>query len=306
MAPYVWVENGRVVCRPDRSVGDSPRPKMWRAGAIAEGFEHETCLLELTNRAEQYIADRVGGGRPFFLYFPTNSPHTPHVPRAPFRGRSRAGAYGDFVCEHDWSIGRVVAALERAGLADDTLIIVTSDNGAHMRGGGFDFEREYDHRSNHIYRGQKSDIWDGGHRVPFLARWPGVIAEGTACDRTICLTDLLATCAELVGTELPDGAGEDSVSHLPLLRGDDAPIREHVVHHSFDGRFAIRSGDWKLVECRGSGGWSLPEANVPDDAPPGQLYHMADDPAEQHNLYRERPDEVRRLQDMLDHSRNAN
>ncbi len=308
IAPYVYIENGRVIDHPIGRVEASKFPQFWREGSCGWGVQHETSLLEFTRRAEQFITDsaRQSPDRPFFLYFPTPSPHAPHVPRKPFRGRSACGVYGDYVVEHDWSVGRVLAALDRNGLTDNTLVIVTSDNGAHMRGSAFDYERDYGHRSNHIYRGQKSDCWDGGHRVPFFARWPGVIKPGTTCDQTSCLTDLLATAAEATGTRLPSDAAEDSVSLLPLWRRDGQASatgtvrnREAVVHHGIDGRFAIRQGRWKLLDCAGSGGWSLPEDSVPPGAPRAQLYDIQADPAEQHNLFDQRPEVVDQLLALL-------
>jgi arylsulfatase A-like enzyme len=309
--PYCYIEDGRVVESSLRQVPENPRPGFWRAGLCSPGLEHETCLLEFTMRSCQWLADHAkqSPDEPFFLYVPLPSPHTPHVPRKPFRGRSDCGVYGDFVVEHDWSIGQILDTLDRHGLTDETLVIITSDNGAHMRGGhgdeDFDFEREFGHRSNHIYRGQKSDAWDGGHRVPFFARWPGVIEPGSTCDQAVCLTDLLATAAEINGVDLPDDAGEDSASMAPLLRGrTDQPTREHTIHHSLHGKFAIRAGQWKLVEAPGSGGWTFPdEVAAAEGAPPLQLYDMADDPEEQHNLAADRPEQVDRLMAMLNTAR---
>ena len=200
--------------------------------------------------------------------------------------------------EHDWSVGQILDALDRHGLAENTLVIVTSDNGPHKKGDGWNFEQEFGHRSSHIYRGQKSDAWDGGHRVPFFARWPGVIEAGSRCDQTICLTDLMATCADILDVSLPENAGEDSASFWPLLQGQTAPTRDATVHHSMNGEFAIRQGDWKLVLCRGSGGWTLPENEAPDQ-PPGQLYNLKDDSQEQNNLYTAEPEVVARLQKTL-------
>lgn len=306
MAPYCYIENGKVVEPQIRMSADSQRPKMWRGGATSIGFEHETCLLELTRRAEGFIADHASKyqDKPFFLYFPTPSPHTPHVPRTPFVGKSDAGNYGDFVIEHDWSVGQILNALDRHGLADNTLVIVTSDNGPHKE--PLHLEEQFGHHSTYIYRGQKSDCWDGGHRIPFLARWPGHIPSGSVCDQTICLTDLLATVADMVDVRLPDEAGEDSISILPLLTGKvDQPVRDFVVHHGIDGDFAIRAGRWKLIACAHSGGWSLPANRVAADAPPMQLYDMHDDPREQHNLYHQRPDVVARLAAMLNRCRQS-
>jgi len=305
MAPYCYVENGRVVDRPFREVAPSPRPVLYRAGKAGAGFEHETCLLELTRRAEAFIDHAASGDEPFFLYFPMTSPHTPHAPRPPFRGKSDAGVYGDFVVEHDWSVGQVLNALDRHGLTENTLVIVTSDNGAHMRdpGSDFDLQRDFGHRANYIYRGQKSDAWDGGHRIPCLMRWPGVIQPGTTCADLTSLTDLLATFADLTKQPLPESAGEDSMSLLPVLTGSGPSARESVVHHSIRGEFALRAGPWKLIDCRGSGGWTLPEEAVADDAPSVQLHHMHEDPEEQHNRALTEPGVVDRLQRMLDEIR---
>ncbi|MEM6550820.1 MAG: arylsulfatase [Planctomycetota bacterium] len=296
--PYCCVEDGWVRDRPDRRVADSPRPAFWRAGEIAEGMEHETCLLDFTRRAEQYIADRAGGEDPFMLYLPLPSPHTPHVPRPPFRGKSGCGAYGDYVVEHDWSIGRVIEAIRGAGIEGETLVIVTSDNGAHMRGHGqetFDFEREFGHRSNHVYRGQKSDCWDGGHRVPTFAWWPGVVEAGSVCGAMVCLTDVFATVCELVGEAVREGAGEDSVSLVPALRGEAGFDRGAVVHHGVSGEFAIRRGRWKLVACQGSGGWSQSAENAPAEQGAVQLYDLEADAGEMADVAAAEPGLVREL-----------
>ena len=305
MEPYCYIEDGSVVEPPVEEIADSPRPAFWRGGACAPGFSHETCLLELTMRAEGFIhrCANEHGDRPFFLYFPAPSPHTPHFSRGPFAGRSRAGTYGDYVTEHDWSIGRILEAVKRNGLAENTLIIVTSDNGCHDEPIGL--REKYGHRGNYIYRGQKSDAWDGGHRIPFVASWPGVIEPGSRCDRTICLTDLLATVAGICDVDLPGDAGEDSCNILPYLLGDRVrSVREATVHHSISGEFAIRKDRWKLVACRGSGGWSLNEDDVPADAPSMQLYDMASDPEEQTNLCYEQPGVVEELIGLLNRYRN--
>ena len=304
MEPYCYIEDGMVVEQPVEEIEDSPRPAFWRGGACAPGFMHETCLLELTIRAEGFINQHAkeNGDKPFFLYFPAPSPHTPHFARERFAGRSQAGEYGDYVTEHDWSVGRILAAVKRNGLADNTLIIVTSDNGCHAEPIGL--QEKYDHLGNYIYRGQKSDAWDGGHRIPLIASWPGVIEPGSRCDKTVCLTDLLATVAGICDVDLPSDAGEDSCNILPYMRGaQEQTIREATVHHSISGEFAIRKDQWKLVACRGSGGWSLREADVPADAPPMQLYDMASDPEEQKNLYYKQSAVAEELLGILDRYR---
>jgi arylsulfatase A len=306
MPPYCFIRDDHVAELPVERVADSPRPAFYRAGPIAPGFTFEGVMPRLTDEAVAYLEQRrQTPDQPFFLYFATTSPHTPHVPNRPFQGKSRAGVYGDFVVEWDAAVGAVLDALEREGLAEHTLVIVTSDNGADLRGG----QPEHGHDSNGPWRGQKADIWDGGHRIPFIVRWPGVVPEGTICEQTICLTDLLATCAALLGEPLPPEAGPDSVSFLPALRGqrlwrDDPPLREAVVHHAMDGLFAVRRGPWKCVFGLGSGGFTAPRRVEPvAGEPPGQLYHLDDDPAEQTNLWHERPDVPRDLAALLERYR---
>jgi len=297
MPPYVYLANGKVTASVTRTVPDSPQPAFYRGGPIADSFDHGTTLLEITKHATTWLDGRKDG-RPFFLYVPLTAPHTPHVPRPEFNGKSGAGFYGDFVLEVDWSVGQIVDALARNGLAGNTLVVFTSDNGAYAT--PLHLEEKFGHKPNGDFRGQKSDAWDGGHRVPFVARWPGRIAAGSECDRTVSLVDLFATCADLVKSPVPGGAAEDSFSLLPLLLGKaDAPERPAVVMHSNDGVFAIKQGPWKLVLARGSGGWSLPEAKAPADAAPVQLYNTHDDPAEQVNLSEQHPEIVARLKSVL-------
>jgi len=252
--------------------------------------------------------------RPFFLYAPLPSPHLPVVTNQEYLGTSEAGEYGDFVVETDAFVGAVLETLDRLGLAGDTLVVYTSDNGglyhywepletddlAHYRVGGRAAHiREFGHQGNAHLRGLKADIWEGGHRVPFLARWPGRIPAGGVSDELVDLTDLLATMAAILDEPLPEGAGEDSVNLLPALLEEkpSAPPREFTVHHSFRGVFAFREGPWKLIPHRGSGGFSQPRDLDPavEGGPPGQLYHLGDDPAETRNLWEERPEIVERL-----------
>lgn len=310
MIPYVYVENERVVELPTDTTGGSTRQwkgggGFWRAGPIAPGFEHREVLPRITEKAVGYIEQqaRREAGTPFFLYFPLSAPHTPWLPAQAFRGTSEAGPYGDFAVQVDHSIGQIIKALDRLTLAGNTLLIVTSDNGAHWPRRQI---QKYKHQANGRWRGQKADIWEGGHRVPFIARWPGQIPAGTASDETLCLTDLLATSAAALGAELPPTAGPDSYNMLPAMLGtdDERPLREATVHHSLDGLFAIRQGPWKLIEGRGSGGFTAPARRaVSAGDPQGQLYHLADDPGETNNLYVEQPEIVRRLQALLDRYR---
>ncbi|UCD76023.1 MAG: arylsulfatase [Phycisphaerales bacterium] len=301
MAPYCYIENDRVTQIPSGQIDASKMPAYWRAGPIAPDFTHEDVLPALTQKALEWI-DQAGTSesrRPFFLYLPLTAPHTPWLPVEEFRGSSEAGPYGDFTAQVDWTVGKVLKALDRNGLAASTLIIMTSDNGAYWSQRQIE---QYDHRANHTFRGQKADIWEGGHRIPFIARWPGRIEPGAKCEDTICLVDLLATFAAIAGQVLPEGAGGDSYSILPRLLGDESPepIREATVHHSISGVFAIRQGPWKLILGRGSGGFTQPKKIDPKEGEPiGQLYNLQDDPAETTNLYLQRPEVVERLTELL-------
>lgn len=306
MAPYCYIENDRAVQPPTLDTEGEAFPRNWRAGKRSPDFRHEEVLRKCTEKAEEWLTERRAENpeRPLFLYFALTAPHTPVLPEEPFRGRSRAGEYGDFVVQTDWVVGRVLDTLDRLELAENTLVILTSDNGSTMT--IRPFFAQYDHATNYHFRGQKSDVWEGGHRVPFLARWPAKIPSGTTCDATVCLTDLLATFAQIVGETLPETCGEDSFGLLPLLTGEaDTVPRPPVVMHSISGKFAVRQGDWKFIECRGSGGWSLPENRVPDDAPADQLYNLREDVGERENLFRARPDTVSRLQAVLNRIRES-
>ena len=265
---------------------------------MTEGFRDEEVGPTLTRKAVAFIEESARGEAPFFLYFTPVAPHRPNVVAEFMKGKSQAGERGDHVQEFDWSVGEVLKSLERLGLRENTLVIVTSDNGARL--GGRD--GTFGHQSCGDLRGQKADVWDGGHTVPFVARWPGRIQPGSTSDELICLTDLMATSAAIADATLPRDAGEDSYNVLPALLHDTGgrPIREAVVHHSGAGMFAIRQGDWKLVLGRGSGGFSEPKSIDPDPGEPtGQLYNLSVDPAETNNLWAEHPGIVDRLTALL-------
>ncbi len=273
------------------------------ADRVVARIDPEDMLPRLAHRAVAYLGDRADAakrGEPFFLYLALTSPHTPILPTPEWKGTSGIGDYGDFVRMTDGVIGEVLAALEGNDLAGNTLVIFTSDNGCSPQAGTGELERR-GHFASGPYRGYKADIWEGGHRVPFFVRWPGRVAPGSRSDRLVCLTDLLGTCAELLGTELPADAGEDSVSFLPALRGgDDGPFRESAVHHSIEGKFAIREGRWKLNLCPGSGGWGRPRDAEAADRSAWQLYDLGADPGERNNLHASEPDTVARLSALLE------
>ena len=302
MAPYVYIENDRVTAVPDSVIAKSGGKKFWRGGLIAPDFKHIEVLSRLTEKAVGYI-DRQSKGKPFFMYFPLTAPHKPILPSKKFQGKSGTNEWGDFVMQVDSTVGRVIKALKKKGLAENTLIIVTSDNGA-TPGADFDELAEFGHDPSYVFRGHKADIFEGGHRIPFVARWPRAIKAGSVCNETICLTDLMATAAEIVGYKLPDNAGEDSVSILPALRGDKykEPLRQATVHHSINGSFSIRQGRWKLELCPGSGGWSKPKPNSKEakELPQVQLYDIRSDIGETTNLQDKHPEVVERLTNLLE------
>jgi len=261
---------------------------------VAARVEPVDMLGKLAGLAADYVTQRAGQDRPFFLYYALSSPHTPIVPSPAWRGRSGLGDYADFVMETDDAVGRVLAAIDRAGIASQTLVIFTSDNGCSPAAGTAQLEAQGHYPSGDL-RGYKSDIWDGGHRVPFFVRWPGRVPVGSTNPALLCHTDLLATVAEMTGAQLPENAGEDSFSFWPEILGTGRSQRTSVVHHSINGRFAIREGGTKLVLCAGSGGWSK-EQTLGDL----QLYDMAADLGERTNLADSRPEDVRRLSGLLD------
>jgi arylsulfatase A-like enzyme len=301
--PYLYFENDRAVEQPSattKGAQQPPRGVFWRAGAIAPHFEFPQVLPTLTAKAESIVHERARQPRnPFFLYFAMPAPHTPWVPVAPFLGRSKAGLYGDFVAQVDDSFGRVVTALEETGLASNTLVIFTSDNGAHWTP---EDKAAWPHRANANWRGMKADIWDAGHRIPFMARWPGHTKPGTVSGQLGCLTDLMSTAAAVVGHKLSAHAGEDSYDQLPAITGTARrPIREAIVHHSNRGMFSIRQGTWKLELGLGSGGFSAPATEDPKPGGPvGQLYDLAKDPEETTNVYQQSPEVVTRLTALLE------
>ena len=315
--PFCFIENDRTVGIPSvRDGGAAEGINM--PGPMLPGWKLVNILPELASRAERWIGEAAQGDRPFFLYLPLTSPHFPVVPAPAFKGRSQAGDYGDFVVQTDDCVGRVLAALDQAGAASNTLVFFTSDNGpetaSEVSPGAYERIRRFDHASMGALRGVKRDLWEGGHRVPFVARWPGRIPAGSVSDETICLVDFMATVAALLDVDLPADAGEDSFNLLPVLRGETLahPVRETVVHHAASGRFAIRRGDWVLIE-NGTGDDNRGDASEPawlkvargyeGDHSEGQLFDLRNDPAQKTNLYAAQPVKVLELQARLDQCR---
>jgi len=305
MVPYTFLENDRVTVLPvpcNRTFPLHPgvfKPTT-RKGPVAPGFEAEHVLPELTRQAVRYIEDRSRSNQPFFLYLPFASPHTPIAPTKEWIGKSGLNLYADFVLETDWAVGEVLAALDRTGNASNTMVIFTSDNGCSPLA-DINTLADKGHAVSGPLRGDKADIFDGGHRIPFFVRWPAKVRPAVS-DQLLCLTDVFATCAEIVGAPVAPNAGEDSFSFLSVLLGKGASARDVIVHHSINGVFAIREGVWKLALCPGSGGWSAPRdvEALKKGLPETQLYKIGgDDIAEANNVYREHPELVRKMERQL-------
>src|ERR1051325_9442425 len=294
MPPFVFIENDRVTETP------TVQKKWIRTGPAAESLDAENGLPVFTSKAVDYVPQHAAAakqGKPFFLYLALNSPHTPILPTKEWRGKSGLNDYADFVMQTDASIGRVLAELDKRGIADNTLVIMTSDNGCSPAA-KFPELLAKGHNPSYHFRGTKADIFDGGHRIPLIARWPGRINPGTSSDQLVCLVDFFRTCADILNAKLPDTAAEDSVSLLPALEGRAKnPLHEAIVHHSINGSFSIREGGWKLELCPDSGGWSEPRPvrAAAKKLPPIQLYDLSRDIGEKENVADKNPEVVRRL-----------
>lgn len=311
--PYCFLENDRTVGIPS-AVAPVGRDSFNIAGPMVPDWKLVEVLPGLERRAVEYIEKAAKGGKPFFLFLPLTSPHYPVVPAPAFQGKSRAGEYGDFVTQTDHVVGEVLDALKRSGVAEKTLVILTSDNGPEISGevdpGAYDRLTECGHASMGILRGAKRDAWEGGHRVPFIARWPGNIQAGTTCDETICHVDLMATLAALLDTKLPADAGVDSVNILPALLGEkrDASLREATVHHSGQGKFAIRRGDWVLILAptgddnrkQGEPQWFQKDRGYAPHTEAGELFNLATDPAQMQNRYATETAKVKELATLME------
>jgi arylsulfatase A-like enzyme len=302
MPPYVYLRNDRAESVPTVNKGfpHNEYNDYQRIGAAANDFDASTCLADWAAESRRYIQRRAQdkSKKPFFLYLALTSPHTPIRPGEAFKGRYKEYSwYADFMAETDWVVGQVLEQLEQSGLDENTIVIFTSDNGfapyvkiPKMIAAGY--------RPSGTFRGAKATIYEGGHRVPFLVRWPGNIAANSTSDVTICTTDFFATFADLLGkkADMPDNAAEDSFSFYPSLLGDDTQTRPFTIHHSISGTFAIRKGDWKLIMSdNAGGGWSLPWEDINTPAKLVQLYNLKDDPGERKNLEDLHPEIVNEL-----------
>ncbi|NWK57012.1 arylsulfatase [Verrucomicrobiaceae bacterium N1E253] len=294
MAPYVYLKDDKALSIPTHVKAFN------RPGAGAADFEANQCLKDFARESVNYIQERAkDADKPFFLYLPLTSPHTPIVPSADWKGKSPIGKYGDFVMETDWVVGEVLKALDETKTADNTLIVFTTDNGCSPAANIGNLIKQ-GHYPNGKLRGHKADIYEGGHNVPFIVRWPGKAKAGSTSQRTICTTDFFATAADAIKQtkSIPATAAEDSFSFLPTLTGQQQTSRPFTIHHSINGSFAIRQGKWKLCLCPGSGGWSAPrpgKARKDPNAPAVQLFDLDADPAETTNVQDKHPEVVQSL-----------
>ncbi len=304
MSPYLYIRNGIVVEQPTaytegKQQGVDGRGVFWRPGKVSPGFDFDQVLPTFVDSATQFIADHANEEKPFFLYLPLPAPHTPWLPTDEYQGNSQADTYGDFVSMVDDMIGKVLTQVREAGIEENTLIIITSDNGSDWRPSD---KEQTGHQANYIFKGRKADIYEAGHRVPYLAMWKGVIPAGHSSSQVICTTDLLATAAGLLDKQISNDAGEDSYNLWPAYTTEvSIPIREATIHHSLNGAFAIRKGKWKYTASLGSGGFSNPKKIEPTEGePPGTLHDMELDPQEENNLYEAHPEVVTELSQLLE------
>ncbi|MCF6223312.1 MAG: arylsulfatase [Flavobacteriaceae bacterium] len=304
MTPYLYLENGKAVELPTaytegKSEDKDGRGVFWRSGEVAKNFVFNKVLNNLTKKTVSYIEKQKQTDEPFFIYFALTAPHTPWLPTEDAIGKSKVGRYGDFVTNVDDAVGAVVDALEKTGKIDNTLIIVTSDNGSHWT---LDDKELYSHRANYVFKGQKADIYEGGHHIPFIAKWTGNIKAGSSSNQIMSTTDLLATVSGIINKPLPQAAGEDSYNMLPAFLGTHKRnnIRDFIIHHSLFGFFSIRKGKWKLTDSLGSGGFSRPVRVLPKESEAqGTLYDMESDIGETNNLYNQNPKVVAELLSIL-------
>lgn len=304
--PYAWIEGNRLVQPPDSTLTITQKTKegAWEArpGPARSDWDFYANLPTLTEKAVAWLKSRADDDRPFFLYFALPSPHAPIIPTDEFDGKSAAGAYGDYVVQTDWACGQALAALEAAGVADDTLVIFTADNGPERY--AYARDARLGHWSAGPLRGLKRDVYEGGHRVPLIARWPGRIAPQTTCSALVSQIDLMSTLAAIVQYELPDDAAEDSFNLLPLWEGA-AEVRTSLVHNTFEDRYAVRQGDWVLVD--GPHGyhsgrdrdWEQRHGYEDDDDPAGQLFNLREDLGQRRNLIEQDPQRAAELRELL-------
>lgn len=309
--PYAWIENDRVTEAPTVPYVPHPRPTEGspegRPGPMVEGWRQDEVMPTLTRRACEWLAEQKGSDQPFFLYWPWTSPHAPIVPAQAWQGKSKAGGYGDFVVQSDHYAGQLLRALDEHGFRDRTIVIFTADNGPERY--AYDRVRNFGHRSTGPLRGLKRDIWEGGHRVPFVVRWPNVVAEGAVSDGLLSQIDIMATLAAMIGFELPADAAEDSHNQLDLWKGGESQ-RKSLVHNTRADHYAIREGKWLLIDApsgnvSGVPSWYAQQQGYASNPHSGALYDLSQDIGQRENLFARYPARVEQLRQRLRETRDS-
>jgi arylsulfatase A len=318
---YAFIDGDRIPVPPTRLLDNSKLPvnpytEDCRTGMIAPDFDMPEIDMIFLNKSLRFLEEHAAKSpeKPFFLFHSAQAVHLPSLPGKDFQGKTKAGPHGDFIAEFDHIVGTLMAKLDALGLSNNTLVILTSDNGPEVTS-VVNMRKDYQHDGARPWRGVKRDQWEGGHRVPFIARWPGTIQPGSRTSQTLCNTDVMATCAAIVGAKLPANAAEDSFDMLPALTGNDhgKAVREFTLHQTWTFDLAIRRGDWKYLDHKNSGGNNYEKSDelkpyiLPEEEPdsPGQLYNLAEDPGETHNLYKKNPEIARELKALLDKSKSS-
>lgn len=304
--PYAWIENNQILESPTElmefnQVGFETKEGNWefRAGPKVKDWNPYEVLPTLTKKTVDWIGNQ-SQEQPFFLYFALPSPHAPIIPNEEFDGTSQAGGYGDFVVQTDWVAGQVLEALKENGLEENTIVIFSSDNGPEH----YAWERglEYNHFSMGEFRGLKRDVWEGGHHVPMIVKWPNKIKAGTVSAELISQIDLMATLAKAAGITLPEDAAPDSYNFLPVWKGESyqSPLREATIHNTYASIWGIRKGDWLFINDSTGGHRNIPEdfaelRGYSDFNTRGLLFNMNEDPEQKNNLYGDFPEKVEEL-----------
>lgn len=314
--PYVWVKNDRIEQFPSANQSAIRFPGFLRKGERSPDFHAVKILDQIASKASDFISTSVEKSKPFFLYIPLTSPHKPVLPADRFVGKSGLGLYGDFIIQTDWTVGQILNAVKKNKIENNTIVIFTSDNGSFMYRKNFSETEDHvsdetiqaynetNHRSNFIFRGTKADVFEGGHRVPFLVKWPGTVRGGSISERTTCHVDILATLAEILNTKLEESAADDSFSFLDdLLEKESKALRPPVINHSANGTFAIRYGSMKLILSEGSGGREKPSSKPFQGK--WQLYDLNNDPREQVNLIDDFPQIAKKMESQFKEIQNG-
>jgi arylsulfatase A len=320
---YAYVDGDRIPVPPTGLLDKTNLPKHPyandnRRGMIAPNFDVEEVDLVFLKKSQAFLRHHVkqNPAKPFFLFHSMQAVHLPSFPADAFKGKTQAGPHGDFIFEMDWIVGELMKTLDELDIADNTLVMFGSDNGPEVPT-VIAMRRDHQHDGARPWRGVKRDQWEGGHRTPFIVRWPGKVKAGTVCDEPLNLTDVFATCAAIVDADLPNDVAEDSFNMLPVLLGTQGKqrVRPYLIQQTWSLKMSLRKGDWKLLNHKGSGGsnyerdgeWGLKQYAIADTDPnaPGQLYNLASNPGETINVYSKHPEVVTELKALLEEAKTS-